>query len=88
MDEVWKKKFGLDQKVEEAPRPNLYGNVKIAQNREQDLRNQMFGGDEEPANRAPLNTHQASAKKQEIEEEEGEDDGQFIMKMLAERRKK
>ena len=87
MDEVWKKRFGLDQKVEEAPRPNLYGNVKIAQNREQDLRNQMFGGDEEPANRASLNTHQASAKKQEMEEE-GEDDGQFIMKMLAERRKK
>ena len=87
MDEVWKKKFGLDQEKEETPKPNLYGNVKIAQNREQDLRNQMFGGNDEPANRGPLMTHQASAKKQDMELEE-EDDGQFIMNMLAERRRK
>ena len=47
----------------------------------------MFGGNDEPANRGPLMTHQASAKKQDMELEE-EDDGQFIMNMLAERRRK
>jgi hypothetical protein len=89
MDEIWKQKLGMIQNPLEEEKPNLYANKNLANNREQDLRRQMYGDCEpEPQRQPALVTHQASAKKEDMQNDDADDDGQFIMKMLAERRKK
>ena len=79
MDDIWKKKLGLDQteppvqKNYGKPQESIYGNQRLQQDREEEMRKQMFGGANMP---------------QQSQVEDDEDSGQQIMQMLAERRKK